>query len=221
MRGAYVAGQRLAQSGTAAPANAFNHKAVRDRPRLPISAIIRCRDAQFTLGAAVESIVHHVSEVWIIDNDSSDQSREIAGALRSRYPDVVRLDQYHATLAEIGSGYGAATRARPGDSIARFYNYCFGLGTQPYLLKWDADMVALPNLYPQLARVVSRAYDTFRFDGLDPTGVYSSCYHELMFRRDLEWKFVDRELYEALEIANSRRTYTAWAPLYLHLKQFV
>jgi glycosyltransferase involved in cell wall biosynthesis len=216
-RDAYSKGRRLAVTGHAEAIDDYNIKCLNmGKHRLPISAIVRCRNVQHTLWISVSSIVDYVSEIWIIDNGSTDSSRMVMEQLHEVYPDQVRLSTYDIPLAPAGISYSKALQAGAG-SLADYYNFCFALGTQKYLLKWDADMVATTTLYGLLKKVVIRDVPGCVFDGYDLMGVYSSSLEERMFRSDLKWRFVDQEFWEALEIER-HSVHVAAMPVYFHLK---
>ena len=139
----YRRSQRLAETEDVQGWHAFNARETRAYRKLPISAIIRMRNVAPTLHLSVESIIASVSEVWLVDNGSDDASLEVARALQERYPDQVRLSQYAHQLGSYGPTYLDQVEIDETRSVAAFYNFSFRLGTAKYLLKWDADMIAL------------------------------------------------------------------------------
>jgi glycosyltransferase involved in cell wall biosynthesis len=219
VRDVYLKGKQLSVTGHAEAIDDYNKCLNLEKHRLPISAIIRCKNVQHTLWISVSSIADYVSEIWIVDNCSTDSSKTVMEKLQDRYPDQVRLSTYDIPLAPAGIGYRNALQAGAG-SLAEFYNFCFALGTQKYLLKWDADMVATNTLYGLLKKVVFRGVPGCVFDGYDLMGVYSSSLEERMFRSDLRWRFVDEEFWEALEIER-HSVHVGAMPVYFHLKNLL
>jgi hypothetical protein len=215
----YLKGRRLGVTGNAAAIDDYNKTLNCGKHRLPVSAIIRCKNVEHTLWISVSSIIDYVSEIWIIDNCSTDSSKTVMEKLQERYPDQIRLSTYDIPLAPAGRGYREALQAGAG-SLAEFYNFCFALGTQKYLLKWDADMVATNTLYGLLNKVVFKRVKGCVFDGYDLMGVYSSSLEERMFHKDLNWRFVDQEFWEALEI-EQHSVHVAAMPVYFHLKNLL
>ena len=217
----YRRSQRLAETEDVQGWHAFNARETRAYRKLPISAIIRMRNVAPTLHLSVESIIASVSEVWLVDNGSDDASLEVARALQERYPDQVRLSQYPHQLGSYGPTYLDQVESDETRSVAAFYNFSFRLGTAKYLLKWDADMIALPSLPRVLRRCADDDADVLSFDGLDLTGTFSSVMEDRLFRSSLAWQFVDTQVWEKLTFQETPRRMIAAKPCYLHLKQLL
>lgn len=118
-----------------------------------ISAVVRARNEEEFLYPAVKSIVHLVDEVLIVDNRSEDSTPEIAKRLAAEHPGVVRALDYPYRIARQGSEQREATLGR-GDlrPMHDYLNWAIEQCAHPFVLKWDADMVALPALERWLAR---------------------------------------------------------------------
>jgi glycosyltransferase involved in cell wall biosynthesis len=198
-----------------------NYASRRLGPALPISAIVRNKNGETTLLPAIESIITYCADVIIVDNQSTDMSKLMIESLWKKYPDQIRSYQYDKPLAKAGEGYLERVRAgQPG--LAEFYNYCFGLGTQEYLLKWDSDNLALPSTYPHFKKGIERGADRIYFDGVDLCGVFSCSNEGRLFRRDIHWTYKDGLYCETSEDDMSGYSrYTASAITFIHLKQLL
>jgi hypothetical protein len=102
-------------------------------------------EAEF-LYAAVRSIIDHVEEVVLVDNQSTDGSATIMERLRHEFPAKVLVYHYPHAIRRIGREnweYAAdpARQASPNLS-ANYFNWCKDHCTRPYVLNWDGDMIA-------------------------------------------------------------------------------
>lgn len=120
-----------------------------------ISAMLRLRNEEEYLEAAVRSIVEVVDEVVLIDNRSTDRTPEVMAALRSAFPDRVTVHRYGHEVARQGVESWRLVEASRGRSprlLAEYYNWCLRRCTCPYALKWDGDMIALQGLRDRILR---------------------------------------------------------------------
>ncbi|MET0908372.1 MAG: glycosyltransferase family 2 protein [Ilumatobacteraceae bacterium] len=122
------------------------------------SAIVRVKNEEQYLGAAVGSIVDLVEEVVIVDNLSTDRTPEIIGELVVAHPGRVRALAYPHELARYGEENAALAETPKGRRsprlIANFYNWTLKQSAHPFVLKWDGDTIATAEL--------GRALDDFR-----------------------------------------------------------
>ena len=119
-----------------------------------ISAMVRVRNEEEFLYPAIRSIVDHVEEIAIFDNRSDDRTPEISRQLATEYPRKVCLHEYPHRLRKIGHEYWVHSRRADQLSScnlsANFYNWCLARCSQPYILKWDGDMLACQVFYEGL-----------------------------------------------------------------------
>jgi len=139
-----------------------------------ISAMVRVRNEEEFLRAAIESIVDLVDEVVVADNRSSDASPAIIAALAREHPGKITVHDYPWAVRRIGRethelAASPATRSSPHLS-ASFYNWCLERTTKPFVLKWDGDMIALPSLSRAIAdwRRSRRPILIFRGENVHP-----------------------------------------------------
>ena len=124
---------------------------------------MRIRNEAEFLDSSVRSIAGLVDRILLIDNLSSDASPTIIERLRADYPDKVEVRHYPHTLARvgaehhrlrdnsIGSGSAGGNADQPPELLSSYYNWCLGHCRTPFVLKWDGDMIALPNLAGELS----------------------------------------------------------------------
>jgi hypothetical protein len=139
--------------------------------RKEISAMIRVKNEEEFLSAAVHSILELVDEVVLIDNLSSDTTPQIICELKAAYPEKVRTFSYPYEILKVGKetwdySTNPAKRNSPHLS-ANFYTWCLARCSRPYILKWDADMIALENFTHSLARWQQEKKPVLSFFGLN------------------------------------------------------
>jgi glycosyltransferase involved in cell wall biosynthesis len=120
-----------------------------------VSAMIRVKNEEEFLWPAALSIVDSVDEIVIVDNGSTDGTPAIVEALQRAYPTKVRRFHYPHEIARVGAETAALlSGAPPRDGLrlsGAFYNWCLRRCAQPFVLKWDGDMIATPGFHRALA----------------------------------------------------------------------
>jgi hypothetical protein len=110
-----------------------------------ISAMLRVKDEEEFLDAAVRSIIDSVEQVVIVDNGSTDTTPAVIAALGADYPDKIRSYRYAPAIARVGIETWALLERGRGawpHLSGSYYNWCLRRCEHPYVLKWDGDMVA-------------------------------------------------------------------------------
>jgi len=133
------------------PLASTRHKSAQEKP---ISAMVRVRNEADYLYASVSSIVHHVDEVVLIDNLSTDGTAQIQETLRREHPDKITLHAYPYRIRRVGHENWELWEREPERSSmhlsANYYNWCLARCRYSHVLKWDGDMVALDALHQAL-----------------------------------------------------------------------
>ena len=127
---------------------------LRRHRRKQISAMLRVKNEEELLYPAVKSIADHVEEIVIVDNLSTDGTPSVIETLRREHPGKIVSHTYPYEIRRVGSetwelAAEPATHSSPHLS-ANFYNWCLRRCTKPYVLKWDADMLARDAFYRAL-----------------------------------------------------------------------
>ena len=111
-----------------------------------ITAMVRIKNEQEFLDPSIRSIIDHVDQVVIVDNESTDSTPEIITRLCEDYPDKVVSYTYPHAIARYGDENRklASTWAgrRSPALLANFYNWCLERCTHLFILKWDGDTIA-------------------------------------------------------------------------------
>jgi len=121
---------------------------VRLQSKQHVSAMIRVRNEEEFLSAAVASIADLVSEIVIIDNLSDDGTPAVIAELQRAYPAKVSSHNYPYPIRRVGREHWelSAQRAdRPSPNLSTtYYNWSLARCRHPFVLKWDGDMIATP-----------------------------------------------------------------------------
>ena len=118
-----------------------------------ISVMMRVRNEEEFLAAAVGSIIDAVDEVVIVDNASSDATPAVIEALREAHPRKVVAHRYPHAIARVGAETWRLHATSGGASphlSGVYYNWCLHRCTRPYVLKWDGDMLATSTVHRAL-----------------------------------------------------------------------
>lgn len=138
-------------------------------PRKRVSAMMRVRNEEEFLAAAVESIADLVDEVVIVDNGSTDGTSEVIRSLIAAHPEV-RGFAFPQRVARPGQENLDTVRNGNPAGLVRLSTYCnFALSKcrHPFVLKWDGDAIAGPELRAAWERWRAGPYLTMRLLGLN------------------------------------------------------
>ncbi len=118
--------------------------------------MMRIKDEEEFLDASVRSIIDLVDEVVLVDNLSTDRTPEIVEALRRDHPGKVVTHSYSYEIRSRGREHwqlaSSPDGARSPHLTSTYYNWCLARCTQPYILKWDGDMIATDTLAAGIER---------------------------------------------------------------------
>ena len=113
--------------------------------------MIRVKNEEEFLHAAVTSIIDCVEEVVLVDNQSTDSSPAVIEQLRREHPDKVTAWHYPHTIRKIGrENWRYAEDQEKQDSphlSANYFNWCKDHCTRSYILNWDGDMIATEHFH--------------------------------------------------------------------------
>lgn len=111
-----------------------------------ISAMLRVKNEEEFLREAILSIIPHVEEVVIIDNNSTDTTPQIIADLAAEFPQKIRCFNYPYQVARYGEENQRLASTREGRNspalLKNFYNWCVNRCRHPFILKWDGDTIA-------------------------------------------------------------------------------
>ncbi len=118
-----------------------------------ITAMMRIRNESEFLESAVRSIVDLVDQILLVDNLSDDATPAIIKKLVAEYPHKIKALLYPHEVARVGADncklqLATGLNGAPG-LLSNYYNWCLAHCHTEFVLKWDGDMIALPNLTEQ------------------------------------------------------------------------
>jgi glycosyltransferase involved in cell wall biosynthesis len=200
-----------------------------------ISAMIRIRNEEEFLESAVVSIIDIFDEVILIDNLSDDTTPAIISDLSSRFPKV-KAYRYEHQIARAGRENVELAKA-PGEKrsprlLANYYNWCLAKCTMKYTVKWDADMIATPELASAVEKFQQSPAQVMCISGanvhpnrthyINTDGFYSSIedYEPRLFVRRFARYVDDGRKYEVFRSPyQGRHWWSTYKPLvFLHMK---
>jgi len=135
------------------------------------SAMVRARNEEEYLERSILSIIDHVEEVVLIDNLSTDSTPAIMANLAARYPQKVRVMAYCHKVARPGPEHIAELRRPAGrrspSLLPNYYNYCLRMCSKSFVIKWDADMIAMDEFSEVLAAFRKSNKLIMQFNGVN------------------------------------------------------
>lgn len=195
--------------------------------RKRISAMMRVLNEEEFLAPSVRSIANLVEEIVIIDGLSTDNTPAIVNQLRQEFGPKVRVFNYPVNCARAGEEYHVLQRTDPKSPalLHNFYNWCLNRCTMPFVLKWDGDMLALPEFAEELEEFKTNSCLQFGFGGinvapdrrnvLSPNAVIEPRAFPKMFSK---FQFQGNVCETLREWVIPEYTFVVKEPLYLHLK---
>ncbi|MCG9674491.1 glycosyltransferase [Vibrio chagasii] len=200
-------------------------KRISNKREKGISAIYRVKNGSTYLELSILSIAPLVSEIIVVDNNSTDNTVQIAKKLQSELKGICDIKIYSYDISPIlaGEGYLDSVRNEPHRSLAKFYEYCFSKATQEYVMKCDAHYVFTPRALDKIQRKLRNGPNILRFRGSEIFGRTLSL-EPFIFKRTINYKFVDDIHFEVLQFERPvRKTEflrsTIIEPCFLHLKR--
>ena len=132
-----------------------------------ISALIRVRNGENFLYQSIESIIEVCDEIVIVNNISSDSTAQIIEKLVDKYPHKIVSYEYYHDVCKVGEDSYNLYRDDPNSPrlTHNYYNWCMQKCTKRFILKWDDDMIATPNLINKIKKFKFSTYLQYNFGG--------------------------------------------------------
>lgn len=185
-----------------------------------VSAIYRVKNGAEYIESAILSVAPLVKEIIVVDNGSTDQTINIIERLKVELEGVteVKLYHYQKKMELAGDGYLDRLKDNPEGSLAKFYEYCFNLGTSDYLMKCDAHVIFTLKGLRDIQEALSANPDIVYFSGTEIFGKVLD-YEPSLFKKSCGYKFIDKEKWEKLEFPEKVKSIYVFSPVFLHLKR--
>ncbi|EJT0553353.1 glycosyltransferase [Vibrio vulnificus] len=184
-----------------------------------VSAIYRVKNGAEYIELAILSISALVSEIIVVDNCSQDETVSIVNRLKKQLEGTVdiKLYQYDQKVELAGLGYEERVKRNPSGSLAKFYDYCFSLGTSEYLMKCDAHYIFTAKGLSSILTALKSKPDYALYSGLEVYGKNMGV-EAFLFKNDDKYSFIDTEKYEKLVLKGKNKIQIN-EPVFLHLKR--
>lgn len=190
-----------------------------------ISAVYRVKNAEPFLYMSIYSIVPICSEIIIVDNNSSDNTLEIAEKIKAELKGKVevKIYSYDQDLAIAGSNYKNELKSK--GSLAEYYTYCFSKATSEYVMKCDAHLLYNPNGLLAIQSKLANKPRVLVFRGVEIFGL-NLPFERYIFKNNDEYMYEDGEFYENLRFDYTlgrleQFKSTIISPVFLHYKRIV
>ena len=114
---------------------------------LGVSVMLRVKNEEKFISACLDSIVEIFDEIVVIDNGSTDSTKQLVTDFKKQHPlgKRVSLHSYPFSIAKCGSDH-QRTNESSVKSLAYYYNWCLSRCQYSMICKWDADMLLSENM---------------------------------------------------------------------------
>lgn len=184
-----------------------------------ISAIYRVKNGSEYIESAILSVSPLVQEIIIVDNGSTDGTKKIIEKLKLELKGIVNIKTFdYLEKTELaGDGYLERVKNNPLGSLAKYYEYCFSLGTSDYLMKCDAHYIFTAKGLSEIQDKLKLNPDVVYFSGCEIYGKELD-YEPSLFKRTCGYQFIDKDRWEKL-VFNKVKSIYIYIPVFLHVKR--
>lgn len=145
------------------PAKTFNWELKRDG----ISAYARLKNASDFLEVSVTSLINYVDEIILVENGSTDNTREICNSLHKKYPGKIRIFQYTPKVYPLFSDDFKNCPENSVHNFAYMSNFALSKVSYKYAIKMDDDGLFLgENMKTTLRNIRDKGLDYFHITPL-------------------------------------------------------
>ena len=108
--------------------------------------MIRVKNEEANIVRCIESIQPYFDEILVVDNASTDRTKELVTAIAQKYHNhsVIRILSYPFAIARCGYEH-AETSESSVHNLTFYYNWCLSQCRMSHVVKWDADMVLIDD----------------------------------------------------------------------------
>ena len=109
------------------------------------SFIIRAKNEQLNVSNCLESLkpiltLFENSEIIFVDNNSSDDTYEIASGILSKFKNAKVL-KYNIEVPKCGKDHVLQTKINKHLSLGTYYRWCYSFASKYNVIKWDCDFL--------------------------------------------------------------------------------
>lgn len=185
-----------------------------------LSAIYRVKNGASYLELSLTSILPLVSEIVLVDNNSTDETKKIFDTFAEKHRGAISFKYYcYKKDLAIAGKYYHRHKIEGRSNLSDLYNFSFQKGTQDYLMKVDAHYIFTHNGLRAIQRTLEKNPDIIYYRGIEIFGKSLSVEPQI-FRKDLAWQFVETEKYEMVRFKQKiRKKSVIFTPTFIHLKR--
>ncbi len=132
-----------------------------------ISWVARLKNADHFLELCMESHLPFLDELILVDNESTDRTKEICKKLQKKYPEKVKFYEYpFFTIPAWGWNDKISTNSI--HSLAYHYNWCFSKAKYSHVMKVDDDNFLVEEKWKNVREksLQSKNYNVYRWINL-------------------------------------------------------
>ncbi len=123
-----------------------------EKKPLWISWVARLKNGDDFLEKVIESHIHFLDEIILVDNQSIDNTREICLKLQKKYPEKIKFFEYNYDVYPPWTEECIASNSI--HSLAYYYNWCFSKTKYQYVMKLDDDNLFLAEKWQKLRKYI-------------------------------------------------------------------
>lgn len=137
-----------------------------NKPRW-LSGVARLKNAEHFLELCMESHLPFLDELILVDNESTDKTKEICKKLQKKYPDKIKFYEYPFYTIPAWEWNGKIP-TNSIHSLAYHYNRSFSKAKYSHVMKVDDDNFLIPEKRKDIreSSITSRKYNIYRWINL-------------------------------------------------------
>lgn len=182
---------------------AFNSiEEIKKRKNICISAVYRLHNAEDTLYLSVLSTIPLVDEFIFVDNNSTDDTKNIIAkciSLCEKKGKLFKVVDYPIKVNVQGQNYKENLKLNPSGSLARYYNFAFNHATYDFVFKVDCHMILKPGVFIKIIKSLEK----YKVAYLRGQNIYgrSMSYEPRIYHKSISNSYRDGEYFEYLDIS--------------------
>lgn len=114
-----------------------------------VSILLRIKNEESTIKNAILSIVDLVDEIIVVNNMSTDKTRNIILELEDIYDNIYCYD-YNINIPSVGLEHAKHVANNSNNTFGTYYNWCLSKATRRYCIKWDGDFTGIKNNFKNM-----------------------------------------------------------------------
>ena len=132
----------------------INYNSFGEKKKLWISWIMRVKNWDDFMEAVLESHLLLCDEIVILDNQSTDQTQNIAKTFLKKYPDRIQYYEYNYNVRKILSKEFEECPWNSIHALAYFINFGYSKAKYKYVMKVDDDDLWIPDFAKKLRKKI-------------------------------------------------------------------